>query len=55
MKDFTKTNNWKNFKKKMQTPAEKGIYDYISILEAQIIALEEMINALTIDREDDRK
>ena len=55
MKDFTKSNNWKNFKKKMETPAEKGLYDYIALLERQIITLEEIVNALTADREDDRK
>ena len=55
MNDFTKSNNWKNFKKKMETPAEKGLYDYISLLERQIMTLEEMVNALTMDREDDIK
>lgn len=55
IKDFTKSNNWKNFKKKMETPAEKGLYDYISLLEKQIVTLEEIVNALTVDREDDRK
>lgn len=55
MNDFTKSNNWKNFKKKMETPAEKGLYDYISLLERQIVTLEQMINSMTIDKEDDRK
>lgn len=55
MLDFTKSNNWKNFKKKMETPAEKGLYDYISLLERQIVTLEQMINSMTIDKEDDRK
>lgn len=55
MSDFTKSNNWKNFKKKMQTPAEKGIYDYISLLETQIMTLERMVNSLTVLEEDDRK
>lgn len=55
MNDFTKSNNWKNFKKKMETSAEKGLYDYISLLERQIVTLEQMINSMTIDKEDDRK
>lgn len=55
MNDFTKSNNWRNFKKKMETPAEKGIYDYISLLERQIMTLEEMINAMVTDKEDDGK
>lgn len=55
MNDFTKSNNWRNFKKKMETPAEKGLYDYISLLERQIMTLEEMINTMVIDKEDDRK
>lgn len=55
MNDFTKSNNWKNFKKKMETPAEKGLYDYISLLERQIMTLEEILNTFTMDKEDDRK
>lgn len=55
IKDFTKSNNWRNLKKKMETPAEKGIYDYISLLERQIMTLEEMINAMVMDKEDDGK
>lgn len=55
MNDFTKSNNWRNFKKKMETPADKGLYDYISLLERQIMTLEEMINAVINREEDDRK
>lgn len=55
MSDFTRSNNFKNLKKKMETPAEKGLYDYIALLERQIITLEEIVNALIADREDDRK
>ena len=55
MNDFTKSNNWKNFKKKMETPAEKGLYDYIALLERQIMTLEEILNTFTMDKEDDRK
>lgn len=55
MNDFTKSNNWKNFKKKMETPAEKGLYDYISLLERQIMTLEDIVNTLVAAEEDDRK
>lgn len=55
MNDFTKSNNWRNLKKKMETPADKGLYDYISLLERQIMTLEEMINAIINREEDDRK
>lgn len=55
MSDSTRSNNFKNLKKKMETPAEKGLYDCIALLERQIITLEEIVNALTADREDDRK
>lgn len=55
MTDFTKSNNWRNFKKKMETPAEKGLYDYISLLERQIMTLEEIVNTLIATGEDDRK
>lgn len=55
MTDFTKSINWRNFKKKMETPAEKGLYDYIALLERQIMTLEDMLNALTMDKEDDGK
>ena len=55
MSDFTRSNDWKNLKKKMETPANKGLYDYISLLERQIMILEEMINAMINREEDDRK
>lgn len=55
MSDFTRSNDWKNLKKKMETPANKGLYDYISLLERQIMILEEMINTMVADKEDDRK
>lgn len=55
MADFTRSNNFKNLKKKMETPAEKGLYDYIALLERQIMTLEDMLNALTMDKEDDGK
>lgn len=55
MSNFTKSNDWKNLKKKMETPADKGLYDYIALLERQIMILEEMINTVINREEDDRK
>lgn len=55
MSNFTKSNDWKNLKKKMETPAVKGLYDYIALLERQIMILEEMINTVINKEEDDRK
>jgi hypothetical protein len=55
MADFTRSNNFKNLKKKMETPAEKSLYDYISLLERQIMTLEEIVNTLVATGEDDRK
>lgn len=55
MSDFTRSNNFKNLKKKMETPAEKGLYDYIALLERQIMTLEEIVNTLVATGEDDRK
>lgn len=55
MSDFTKSNNWRNFKKKMETPAEKELYDYIALLERQIMTLEDIVNTLVATGEDDRK
>lgn len=55
MSDFTRSNNFKNLKKKMETPAEKGLYDYIALLERQIMTLEDIVNTLVATGEDDRK
>ena len=34
--DFTKRNKWINFKKRMTTPAEKEIVEYLELMEKQI-------------------
>lgn len=44
MNDFRKTNKWLNFKKKMQSPAERQLVAYIELLENQIQTLEEILN-----------
>ena len=44
MNDFTKSNKWLRFKKKMQSPTEKELVDYIELLERQIQTLEDILN-----------
>lgn len=55
VKDFTQSNKWKNLKKRVETRNEKELLDYIELLERQIVTLEAMINAFTMDTEDDKK
>lgn len=65
MKDFTKSNKWINLKRKMTlgaTPYEvfctsqgiinKELFNYIELLERQIIALEHMISNLSKSEDD---
>lgn len=52
MKDFTKSNKWINLKRKMITPAEKELFNYIELLERQIVTLEHMINILSKSEDD---
>lgn len=70
MRDITKSNKWKNFKKKNQTdPKIAELLDYIEVLEMQIMilrkdnqilerqidALELIVNAFLRETEDDAK
>lgn len=70
MHDITKSNKWKNFKKKNQTdPKIAEMLDYIEVLEMQIMilrkdnqilerqidALELIVNAFLRETEDDHR
>lgn len=53
MKDFTKSNKWTNFMRRISKEGRniQEIADYISLLEQQIVELDRMVTAL----EDDKK
>ena len=55
MKDFTRSNKWINLRKKYRGPLEKELFDYIELLEKQIITVEQVVHALTTKDSDDCK
>ena len=52
MKDFTKSNKWTNFMRRLSKGSknEQELADYISLLEKQIVELERMVIALEDDK-----
>lgn len=52
MKDFTKSNKWINFLRRISKEGRniQEISDYISLLEQQIVELDRMITALEDDK-----
>lgn len=48
--DFTKRNKWLNFKKRMVTPAEKEIVEYLELMEKQINLLTAYLHNLEIQQ-----
>ena len=48
--DFTKRNQWENFKKRMTTPNEKKIVEYIELMEKQINLLTAYLHNLEIQQ-----
>lgn len=48
--DFTKRIKWLNFKKRMVTPAEKNIVEYLELMEKQINLLTAYLHNLEIQQ-----
>lgn len=48
--DFTKRIKWLNFKKRMVTPAEKEIVEYLELMEKQINLLTAYLHNLEIQQ-----
>lgn len=48
--DFTKRIKWLNFKKRMATPAEKEIVEYLELMEKQINLLTAYLHNLEIQQ-----
>lgn len=48
--DFTKRNQWENFKRRMTTPNEKKIVEYFELMEKQINLLTAYIHNMEIQQ-----
>lgn len=48
--DFTKRNQWENFKRRMTTPSEKKIVEYFELMEKQINLLTAYIHNMEIQQ-----
>ncbi len=48
--EFTKRNQWENFKRRMTTPNEKKIVEYFELMEKQINLLTAYLHNLEIQQ-----
>jgi len=48
--DFTKRNQWENFKRRMTTPSEKKIVEYFDLMEKQINLLAAYIHNMEVQQ-----